>query len=303
MVGINYIFLLSAGFSSVIATAGMLDTRSIPTSAGLDLNGSSTTQTGFNSNGTQPSPSRPLGNPSLPGWTSSGGLNWVGFDITEFNSSITLSYNFAVGGATTDADLIPPYTTGIRTFVDQVVDYKQLVARESPAWTRENLLVGVWIGNNDVGGTFGNQDAESLYAKVLDRYFEQLEILHACGVNNFVLLAVGPQHETPLMREKTPETNARLAWAVETYNNLMRRNLKAFKKRNRNVKAWMVVTAAAYYRVLNNLAAFGLPDATCTNKDGVSCAWWDNYHPGIEIHHQLGIETARTVGAPWFRVP
>lgn len=114
--------------------------------------GSSTTQTGFKSNGTMPSAGNILGNPSLPGWTTSGGLNWLGYAITEFNSTLTLSYNLAVGGATTDQVLIPPYTPTVKTFVDQVDDFEtNIVGAGNVPWTPETLLVGIWIANNDVG--------------------------------------------------------------------------------------------------------------------------------------------------------
>ena len=34
--------------------------------------------------------------------------------VTEFNASLTYSYNFAFGGATVDADIVPPLRPGHR---------------------------------------------------------------------------------------------------------------------------------------------------------------------------------------------
>lgn len=151
--------------------------------------GSSTTQTGFQSNGTLPSPGNILGNPSLPGSTTSGGLNWLGYDLTEFNSSLMLSYNLAVGGATTDHVLIPPYTPTVRTFVDQVDDFEaNIVGDGDVPWTKKTLLVGIWIANNDVGQSWDEPDLPGLYAKVSKRYFEQVQRLYDLGARNFVII-------------------------------------------------------------------------------------------------------------------
>ncbi|SPO06733.1 related to cellulose-binding GDSL lipase/acylhydrolase [Cephalotrichum gorgonifer] len=235
--------------------------------------GSSTTQTGFKSNLTWPSASNPLGNPSLPGWTTSGGLNWLGFDITEFNRSAT--------------------------FVDQVDDFEVNLAKKPTPWNSRNLLIGIWIANNDVGGSWNEPDLPEFYEQVSAKYFEQVQRLYNLGARQFVLLTCAPQETTPLMRTNGADLT-KLAAAVELYNDVMARNLQVFKKTHRDPKGWLVHTANAYHEAMDHPEKYGAPDDICENLDSVSCLWWNNYHPGVAIHRLLGAGVAKVVGRPWF---
>src|SRR3989337_2759760 len=71
--------------------------------------GDSYSQTGFDVTLSKPSAANPLGNPSYPGWTSSGGPNWIGYLVKDYNASSLYSYNFAYGGATVNASLVHPF--------------------------------------------------------------------------------------------------------------------------------------------------------------------------------------------------
>jgi hypothetical protein len=156
------------------------------------ISGDSYSQTGFNISSTKPSPSNPLGNPPLPGWTASGGLNWVGFLTSQFNKSTILTYNFAYGGATTAADLVAPYQPTVLSLVDQVAQFSGSIASHPSyaPWTAADTLVGVWIGVNDVGNSYWTANETVLLGKIMDRYFAQLQIVYDAGARNFVLLSV-----------------------------------------------------------------------------------------------------------------
>ncbi|KAF6816540.1 fungal cellulose binding domain-containing protein [Colletotrichum sojae] len=265
--------------------------------------GDSYSQTGFNINSTKPNPQNPLGNPDLPGWTASGGLDWVGFMVTEFNASLTYSYNLAYGGATTDAALIAPYASTVLSFIDQVAEFsRSLAPRPSWApWNADNTLVGVWMGVNDVGNAFWLSNREALLVQVLGRYFAQLQVLYDAGVRKFVLLSVPPTQKTPLMLANGADSNAQLAAAIKQYNDLIVSNLAAFKAKNAGVTSWIVDTTPAFDEAINNPTAYGAPDATCFNADGVSCLWFNDYHPGVQIQRLVGKAVAQAVGAPWFK--
>jgi hypothetical protein len=171
--------------------------------------GDSYSQTGFDINGQKPSASNPLGNPPLPGWTASGGLDWVGFMVTEFNTSLVYSFNLASGGATTDSDIIPPYAPTVLDLIDQVQVFSDnLASKPSYApWTAENTVAGVWMGVNDVGNSWWFSNYTDVNTAVVDRYFEQLQILYDAGVRQFVLLNV-PRECLPLALAGAPNRNA-----------------------------------------------------------------------------------------------
>ncbi|OHE90565.1 fungal cellulose binding domain-containing protein [Colletotrichum orchidophilum] len=264
--------------------------------------GDSYSQTGFNINSTKPNPQNPLGNPALPGNTASGGLDWVGFMVTQFNASLTYSYNLAYGGATTDASLIAPYASTVLSFIDQVAEFKRSLAAKPTwaPWTAENTLVGVWIGVNDVGNAFQLSNREALLVQVLERYFEQLQILYDAGVRKFLVLGVPPTQKTPLMLANGAASNALLVAAIEQYNGLIASHLAAFKAKNAGITSWLVDTTPAFDKAINNPTAYGAPDATCYNADGVSCLWFNDYHPGVQIQKLVAQAVAAAVGAPWF---
>lgn len=102
------------------------------------------------------------------------------------------------------------------------------------------------------------------------------------------------------MIEKGPESNAKVAAAVKLYNEILEKNFQKFKMAHPDVQAWLVRPSKSYETAIANPQEYGAPDAICTNEDGVSCLWWNNYHPGIQIHHLLGADVATTVGTPWF---
>lgn len=68
--------------------------------------GDSYSSTQFYIEGGYPSASSPIGQPALPGSTTSGGLNWVGLVTSELNSSLLLTYDWAYYGADTSNAII-----------------------------------------------------------------------------------------------------------------------------------------------------------------------------------------------------
>lgn len=156
--------------------------------------GDSYSQTWFDINGEKPSLANPIGNPPLPGWTASGGLNWVGFMASQYNAGDVRTYNFAYGGATTDAELATPYAPEVLSFGDQVDVFLETMATEPrpewAPWDADNTIVGVWMGVNDVGNTFWFQDLEAHTQKIIDRYFELVQSIYDAGARQFVLLSV-----------------------------------------------------------------------------------------------------------------
>lgn len=166
--------------------------------------GDSYSQTGFDYTGTEPTPEKPLGNPALPGWTASGGLNWVGFLVSQFNQTPTVAYNFAYGGATVDADLVTPYTSTVLSFEDQVDQFSaSLASHPSYApWTAQDATVAVWMGVNDIGNSFWLENIDELLVQILDRYFELLQVTYDAGARRLVLLSMPRKFERDLIRRR-----------------------------------------------------------------------------------------------------
>jgi phospholipase/lecithinase/hemolysin len=156
------------------------------------VSGDSYSTTGFDIQGSYPSTANPLGNPAFPGQTTDGGENWVGFLIAKYNTSLTLSFNFAVAGATTDASIIAPGGTSIPDLRQQVALFSNRIASKpaSAPWESHNTLAGIWMGINDLGGIYAQSNLDELLSKIMTSYFGQLEILYKAGIRKFMLLAV-----------------------------------------------------------------------------------------------------------------
>lgn len=114
--------------------------------------------------------------------------------VGTYNTSETLCWNFAYGGATTNSTLVHPYSTKVPDFTAQVDLFEQYVGAK-PAiadWTTDDSMFGVWLGVNDIGNSYTNTTADeaALISKIMVTYSSQLERLYGYGTRNFILLNV-----------------------------------------------------------------------------------------------------------------
>ena len=84
--------------------------------------------------------------------------------------------------------------------------------------------------------------------------------------------------------------------AVAKYNSLLSSALSSFKSANSGVNAYLYDTTTPFMTAINNPTAYGASSATCYNSDGVSCLWWNNYHPGQAIHNLVAQGVAALTG-------
>jgi phospholipase/lecithinase/hemolysin len=89
------------------------------------------------------------------------------------------------------------------------------------------------------------------------------------------------------------------ATIIGEYNYFLSQTIDQFTSSNTDAKAWLVDTQDPFNVVLDNYDAFGYANATCYDADGVTCPWWNNYHPAMEIHDFVASAFASTVGGPW----
>ncbi len=97
-------------------------------------------------------------------------------------------------------------------------------------------------------------------------------------------------------------TTDMVANAIEVFNSALQTGIAAFEAANPDAAVTFVDTAAPFNEALDNPTEYGSPDATCWDEDGVSCLWFNDYHPGVEVNRLVGAEVARVVGAPFFEV-
>ena len=222
--------------------------------------GDSYTQTGFNINGTQPSPSNPLGNPPYPGWTSSNGPNWVGFLTTTYNASTLLTYNMAYGGATVDAALVAPYTPTVISMKNQVQTEFLPTYGSHPdfaPWTSDSSLFALFIGINDVGNSWWLNNS-TLYDTIFSVYEKQLADLYATGARNFLFLSVPPVNLAPLTLDKddggySVENEGK---AIVDWNKRLGDMVTAFHTKHKGTTMFVHDTWGLYNSVIKNPASY-----------------------------------------------
>ncbi|KAH7122521.1 hypothetical protein B0J11DRAFT_581222 [Dendryphion nanum] len=245
--------------------------------------GDSYSQTGFDITKASPSASNPLGNPAFPGYTSSGGINWVGYLIKEYNASLLYSYNFAYGGATVNASLVTPYRPEVKSLIDQVAQFSDSHVAKNPQWTAQKSLFGIWMGVNDVGNSYWKNDTK-LLGEIIEDYFEQVEILFKAGARNFAFLNVPPIDRSPMMLAQPGNSRDLEARVIQQFNGLLANRTQAFKASHEGVKATVVDTQKPFNTAIDNPQRYGSQNATCWDSNGRSCLWFNDYHPGLAIH-------------------
>ncbi|KAK8045368.1 hypothetical protein PG993_005392 [Apiospora rasikravindrae] len=183
---------------------------------------------GFNHTLTQPSPTNPLGNPTYPGYTSSNGPNWVDYLTVKYNASLLQTYNLAVGGATVDSDLVKPYQPTVLSVKQQVQDVF-LPTYVSPSssdgiglqWSASDSLFAFWIGINDVGNSYWQDDTAALNRQIFAVYADVIQKLYKdAGARNFLFLNVPPVDRSPLTLGQGATAVEREAADIAAFNAL-----------------------------------------------------------------------------------
>ncbi|KAF7360066.1 Carbohydrate esterase family 16 [Mycena venus] len=283
----------------------------------LCIAGDSYTTTGFDPNGTLPSIGNPLGNPAFPGETGGGGENFVGFDTTQYNKSLILTYDYAVGGAVIDPTLVPPITLALPDEVDEFLAGAAKKPKTAP-WTSENALFSIWIGINDIGNTFylgGDRDAFS--DTLLDRYFAQVQRLVRhfdlfypitlltsslpinAGGRNFLFINVPPTYRAPLIIGFFPDQLDVAKTVIEHFNAKLATRVKSFKAKNHGVETWSWDAYTSFNTILDAPQKYGFVDNSSYGEPGDF--WGNSYHPASEAHHIFAKQIARLLaGTPWF---
>jgi len=265
--------------------------------------GDSYTQTGFTTTGATPNAANPIGNPPYPGWTATGGENWVGYVTTAYNKSQILTYNYAYGGATIDANLVQPYQPTVLSLTDQVNQFLTTVASKpaSTPWTSDNALFSIWIGINDIGNSFylaGDRNAFS--DTLLNAEFALVQKLYDAGARNFLFVNVPCIERSPLMLAQPASSQSTEKTVITGFNSKLVAKANAFKSSHSGVKTWVWDSNTQFGKILDAPKQFGFKDATSYGS-GSDIFWGNDYHPSSFAHKFFGQEVGQNVlaGTIW----
>ncbi|PQE30861.1 fungal cellulose binding domain-containing protein [Rutstroemia sp. NJR-2017a WRK4] len=312
----NVVPLLAAGYVAALPSYEALSSRQNTGTKYIFSFGDSYTKTVFLISGTKPSARNPIGNPPFPGSTTSGGLNWIDYLVTAYNTTLTLSYNFAYNGATVSADIVPPYKSSVQSLIDQTnIFTSNLAVKPSYApWTSTNSLFALWFGINDINNSYSNPGEDELQKEIFDVYWKQLDIMYYYGARNFLFLTVPPTilhqrpgnepylafNKSPLVLSYNATAQAQEAAGIAAWNDRLRAAASEFQAERHGTIVTVIDTSVPFNTALNNPKAYGAPSATCYNSDGVSCLWWNNLHPGMAIQNLVAGAVAAAYKGTFF---
>ncbi|KAK7464133.1 hypothetical protein VKT23_006296 [Stygiomarasmius scandens] len=266
--------------------------------------GDSYTQTAFSPNSTPPQVGSPLGNPPYPGGTTTGGPNWIDFDTVSYNKSLILTWNYAYGGATIDANLAPPYTPTVLSMTDQVNEFLNGAAKKpaSAPWTSENALFSVWIGINDLSYTWWQPgDPKALSNTLLDAEFALIDKLYDVGAKNFLFINVPPVERSPYFMglDGSNQTAPILRGVIEDFNSKLEQRLQDLKANHTDVTTFLWDSNSAFNEILDNPTQYGFRDAT-TFGAGDDLFWGSDggqgLHPSSKAHDYFAQDIADVLG-------
>ncbi|KAL4936809.1 hypothetical protein BDV06DRAFT_204178 [Aspergillus oleicola] len=264
--------------------------------------GDSYSTTGFNVSLTQPSPENPMGNPPLGSGTPSDGVNWVGYLATTYNNTLTLNYNPAVWGATVDNDIVANVPGDL---VYQVTDVFEPNYCQSDAlrgnsesrqtWTGNSSLFTLWTGINDIYYLNLHRDPYKDLPRVISRYIELTERLHACGARDFLLFNIPPCNRTPYVLSFDPESRKNYSDIVLEYNEQLSDAVDEWSEAHPESTVSMYDAWSFFTEVLDHHKLYGFEDNTSMG-DGKKHIWWDDFHPTSAFHRLLAKDVAGFLG-------
>ncbi|KAK8085082.1 fungal cellulose binding domain-containing protein [Apiospora hydei] len=167
-----------------------------------------------------------------PRYTSSNGPNWVDYLTVKYNASLLQTYNLAVGGATMDSDLVKPYLPTVLSVKQQVQDvflpsYASSSSSSSSSengpiqWSASDSLFAFWIGINDVGNSYWQDDTAGLNRQIFAVYADVVRQLYDdAGARNFLFLNVPPVDRSPLTLGQGAAAADREAADIAAFNAL-----------------------------------------------------------------------------------
>ncbi|KAF8181809.1 hypothetical protein BJ912DRAFT_605219 [Pholiota molesta] len=259
--------------------------------------GDSYSQTGFNDTSTLPNAANPIGNPPFPGYSATGGANWVGYLTATNNKSLIYTYNYAYGGATIDATLVAPYETTVLSVTDQVNEFLSTAASKpaSTPWTSANSLFSVWIGVNDIGNSYyASGDRGAFSDTLLNAEFALIQKLYNAGARNFLWGNVPPIDRSPMMLAQAASAQATEKAVILDFNSRLATKIAQFQANNTGVTTFLWDANTQFNTILNSPGTYGFQDATSYGS-AATMFWGNNYHPSTYANVFFGQEIGQTV--------
>lgn len=159
-----------------------------------------------------------------------------------------------------------PFEPDRRSLKDQVqrdfiTGYAYKIAPQAPEWNGGNALFTIWIGINDVVGSYargpdGPEGTKELNKRIFATYTRLIEMMYDHGARNFVFLNVPAVDRSPIMVMRGPRDVAWSAADLTEFNGMIVAMAGEFKQKHPEVNAWVYDSRADFGKVLDDPRAF-----------------------------------------------
>ncbi|KAF8591202.1 carbohydrate esterase family 16 protein [Ramaria rubella] len=282
-----YILSILAALESLVAAQGLAQIKHLFTF------GDSYTDTGFSPSGTLAGPlvSNPLGNPTFPGVTSSGGENWVDFLLETFNQTRTFSYNFAFSGATLDSSLAAPFSPSVVSVRNQIEQEFLPGIGTKPAsvpWTAADSLFAIFDGINDVLNIDGSPDQVTAQQPFFTLYTTLVNELFNAGARNFLFIGVPAIDLTPFVMQQGAANPGLARTSLEQWNENVQSVAAALKAAHSDVTTGFVDLETLFRDIVADPESIGV--------SSVADLWFNTLHPVPAVHKAMAQTIANVLG-------
>lgn len=119
-----------------------------------------------------------------------------------------------------------------------------------------------------------------------------MDLLYDAGARRFLLLDVPPFNRSQYSIVLGSSTHDTISKTIPSFNKNLRARVDPFIAAHSDARLQIFDTSETFNSILDSPQAWGAPNNTCANADGVSCLWWDPLHPGRSIQYSLATKLA-----------
>ncbi|KAG8782732.1 hypothetical protein FRC12_020483 [Ceratobasidium sp. 428] len=196
---------------------------------------------------------------------------------------LLLVYDFAEGGDTVSD-------------MEETVEgpYKELIktkARPGEHWNPGTSLFVFWIGTNNIGDTFSEDDASGFMSDI----FKCVQTVYDTGARAFLFIDVPPVERGPLI-VIYPNISQRFASICSMWNRLFRCRIDAFSEEHPDASCFQFSSHKCLNNILDNPTKHSFLQEDVTKYGGE--IWVDHIHLTSSVHKILAtdvLEYLRTV--------
>jgi hypothetical protein len=268
-----------------------------------------------------------LGNPLVANQSTANGPNWVEYLTTNYNTTVTLSYDFAISGVSIPdgfsyeilnlyeprfASLFANSSSGNSS--SSVGQHVTTSAGSGISWNSNSSIFASWIGINDINwcSLLFSPTPEVGFLPCLtprmDEYFILMDSLYNTGAGNFVFVNMPPLQRAPMVAETNQTVVENYAEGVALFNDhLLPKYVANFTSTYTDVRTIVYDAHSFFSEILDHPGWYGFKNNYCYSCIGcynvTGCFWANNYHPVWQVHEKLAQDMVANLTAVGWPLP